>query len=137
MFCEKCGAPLNEGERFCQNCGAVQNAVVSDQPAAQPAVQQRAKSLMILSIVALALAELGLPGLIVAIVARKKLKQFVKDGGQLVGMAKVANILSRIALILGIVMTVVWAIDIVVIAIASAAGALGEAVKEAYSFICF
>lgn len=92
---------------------------------------------MILSIVALALAELGLPGLIVAIVARKKLKQFVNDGGQLVGMAKVANILSRIALILGIVMTVFWAIYIVVIAIAAAAGILDEAVKEAYFFICF
>ncbi len=35
MFCSKCGAPLNAGERFCQACGA-DNAVMPVQPVAAP-----------------------------------------------------------------------------------------------------
>ena len=34
MFCEKCGRPLAEGERFCGNCGSP--VVIAQQPAVQP-----------------------------------------------------------------------------------------------------
>ena len=38
-FCKQCGAPLQEGVRFCTNCGA-QVVVASQQPQTQPQPQQ-------------------------------------------------------------------------------------------------
>ena len=35
MICQKCGSPVAEGEKFCQNCGAAQAPVAVAQPAAK------------------------------------------------------------------------------------------------------
>ena len=67
-------------------------------------------SILTLGIVALAVSELGIPGIIVGAIGRKKAKKFIEDNGTIFGKAKVGSILAKAGLIVGIVMTVVWAI---------------------------
>ena len=135
MFCPNCGKQIPDGLAFCSECGAslkdtAQQPVYDQQPAYQQPVQAapevNTSPAMVLSIVALALAELGIPGLILAIIARKKVKACQAAGAPLAGKLKVANILSRVALILSIVMIVFWFIYGIVIGAAfAAAGASG------------
>lgn len=77
-------------------------------PAPQVVNAPDAKTVMILGIVALALAELGLPGLILAIIAKNKAKQWAASYGNFTAMPRVGNILARVALPISIVMTVFW-----------------------------
>lgn len=79
-----------------------------------PVEAPTAKQVMIFGIIALALAELGLPGLILAIIARKKAAAWTAAYGPFTGMAKVGSILARVALPVSIVMLVFWAIMIAV-----------------------
>ena len=123
MFCPNCGKQIPDGLAFCSECGASlkDNA---QQPAyeAQPAYQQPVQAApevnttpaMVLSIVALVCAEFGIPGLILAIIAKNKVKACLAAGAPLAGKLKVANILSKVALILSIVMIVVYALCFVI-----------------------
>jgi hypothetical protein len=83
-------------------------------------------NLLVLGILAVALAELGIPGIILGAIGRSKGKKFVQAGGTLTGAAKVGYILSLVGLILGIVMTVFWVIYLIVIIAAGASGALNN-----------
>lgn len=65
---------------------------------------------MILGIVAIAISELGIPGIILGAIALGSAKNYVAAYGQLEGKAKVGKILGTVGLIVGIVMTVVWLI---------------------------
>ena len=101
-------------------------------PAPQVVNAPDAKTVMILGIVALALAELGLPGLILAIIAKNKAKQWSAAYGPFTGMAKVGNILARVALPLSIVMMVVWAIYCIAIVAAAIMAGLDGAAHYSY-----
>ncbi|MBQ7599726.1 MAG: hypothetical protein IJU57_03525 [Clostridia bacterium] len=83
-------------------------------------------NLLVFGILALVLAELGIPGIIIGAIGRSKGKKFIQAGGTLTGASKVGYILSLIGLILGIVMTVFWIIYIIVIAVAGANGAFNN-----------
>ena len=83
-------------------------------------------NLLVLGILAVVLAELGIPGIILGAIGRSKGKKFVQAGGTLTGAAKVGYILSLVGLILGIVMTVFWVIYLIVIIAAGASGALNN-----------
>ena len=88
------------------------------QPAPAPVNAPTAKQVMIFGIIAIVLAELGLPGLIFAIIAKKKAAAWTAAYGPFTGMAKVGNILAKIALPLSIIMMVFWVIySIVIIAV--------------------
>ena len=69
---------------------------------------------MIMSIVGLALAEFGIPGIILCAIAKGKVKKATAAGAT-GGKLKVARILSTIGMILSIVMTIFWLIYIVAI----------------------
>ena len=135
MCCPNCGKHIPDGLAFCSECGAslketAQKPVYEAQPAYQQPVQTvpevNTTPAMVLSIVALVLSELGIPGLILAIIAKKKVKACLAAGAPLAGKLKVANILSKVALILSIVMIVFWFIyGIVIGAVFAAAGASG------------
>ena len=71
-----------------------------------------AKQVMIFGIIAIALAELGLPGLILAVVAKKKAADWTAAYGPFTGKAKVGNILAKVALPVSIVMMVFWIVYI-------------------------
>lgn len=128
-FCNNCGTQVQDGAPFCPNCGAPISApaqpqptpVTSYQPVAAPAPApattqsgDNSTQILIFGILALALAEFGLPGLILGIIAKKKVAAYLASGHELTGKAKVGSILGKVGLILGIVMTVVWGIYIVV-----------------------
>ena len=83
-------------------------------------------NLLVLGILAVVLAEFGIPGIILGAIGRSKGKKYIQAGGTLTGAAKVGYILSLVGLILGIVMTVVWIIYIIVIAAAGANGAFNN-----------
>lgn len=86
----------------------IQNTV-NEQPVytATPAEDNSTKTL-IFGIIAIVLSELGLLGLIFAILGKKEAKKYEQNFGALTGKAKVGAILSKVALILSIVMAVVY-----------------------------
>ncbi|MBO7449123.1 MAG: hypothetical protein J6U54_02035 [Clostridiales bacterium] len=73
-------------------------------------------------LVALILAWItGVIGLILAIINKKNIKEYVANGGQLVGKAKTGNILTTIALVLGIIYTIIVVLYIIIFVVAGAA----------------
>ena len=94
---------------------------------AYPAETVSASTCMTFGIVATALSELGIPGIILGAIGRKKANIFASEhGGQVFGKAKVGRILSTVGFGLGIGMTVFWVIYfIALIAIGGAAFAYG------------
>ncbi len=153
MFCPSCGAQLGDNAKFCPSCGAAIAVQPQSAPQPEPQYQQPAqpqyqepqyqqpqyqepvrtanseaqtsagRSAMILAIVGLALSELGLPGLIISAIAKKKVKAYTAQYGAPTGMAKVAKILSTVGLIISIIMMVFWAIYIIVAIVAAIAAA--------------
>ncbi|MBQ7445658.1 MAG: zinc ribbon domain-containing protein [Clostridia bacterium] len=130
-FCSNCGKPVDDNDAFCQNCGApcgqqenTQFTAPVDQPqeyVQETVYQEPQPNVLGLGIAGLATSSLGLPGMIISIIARKKLAAI---NGPLSGQNKAAKILSTIGLIVGIIMTVVWTIDILIGIIAGIGAAL-------------
>ena len=82
---------------------------------ASPAAAQEQPNILVLGILSLVFCSLGIPGIIIGAIGRSKGKKFIQAGGTLTGAAKVGYILSLLGLIFGIVMTVFWAIYVIVI----------------------
>ena len=135
-YCNNCGNELKDGAKFCEHCGAPVD--VAKEPVSEYAEQTveyyteapvvntpeqdaMAKSAMIMSIVGLALSELGIPGIIISAIAKGKVKKATAAGAT-GGKLKVARILSTIGIILSIVMTIFWIFYIVAIGAAVAYG---------------
>lgn len=124
MFCKNCGADIPADTEFCPNCGAAVTAAAA--PAQNADSTAKARTLMILGIIAAALSELGIPGIILGAIGLKKAKAFIAEFGSTWGMSKAGRILSKVGLILGIIMTIVWAIDLVAIVALVLARALDQ-----------
>ena len=106
-YCSKCGQWVDDNSRFCQSCGEQNpNYYAAVQPVqadyAQPAegAVQAPNGLNVMAIVAMALSELGLPGLILSIIALKR----AKSGEYRVGLKP----LAVAALIVSIFFLVFW-----------------------------
>ena len=71
---------------------------------------------MIKGILAIALCELGIPGIIFGSIAKKLAAQFMAaNNGQLFGKAKVGSILGKIGFGFGIGFTAFWAFYFIII----------------------
>lgn len=132
MICTKCGARIDDGSRFCPECGAavpVQPQYQQPQYTAQPQYQQpqynavpiynqnvSSGPVLTWGIIGLAFActfFLSFLGIIFSAVGRGKANSYLRQTGQLTGKAKVGSILSLVGLILGIVMTVIFIIYLI------------------------
>lgn len=143
-FCEQCGTPVQQAPQapeqpaynYQQSTYNYQEQPAynyqqpaynyqqqPEQPAPAPAQSGDAKGAMIMSIIGLALSELGIPGIILCAIAKGKVKK-AEAAGATGGMVKVGKILSKIGMIVSIVMTVIWAIYFFAIVGLAASGAL-------------
>lgn len=133
MFCPNCGTNAPDGAKACPNCGTFLNAqpeapVYQEAPAQQPiynaapvapvapvsTISDNTTPILVFGILALALAgSTGIVGIIFGILTKKKVNEYLAQGGTLTGKAKVGSILGKVGLILGIVMTVFWIISVV------------------------
>ena len=86
--------------------------VAPARPQEDPELNELANSTMIMGIIGLALSELGLPGLIVSNIAMKKAAEFESKAGGLFGKAKVGRRLAKPGKIVGLIMTIFWAVYI-------------------------
>lgn len=136
MFCEKCGTPINEGEAFCPNCGApVAAAKPAETAPVNPALNPT--TVMVWGIVALALCEVPIAGIILAIIARKKVKAYLAAGGQTCTQSKLGSIFSKIALPISIVMLVLWIVGVSCSACAAAIAAANGVTDEVFGLLAF
>ena len=98
--------------------------VAPERPQEDPELNSLATNTMILGIVGLALSEMGLPGLIVSNIALNKAAEFERKAGKLFGKAKIGRNLAKPGKIVGIVMTIFWAVYFLIAVIAGIASAL-------------
>ena len=130
MYCRNCGNKVADGAKFCTKCGSVLEAAMRFQSAPVAVLKEdapkekeedsalieekneAAKQVLTPAIVGLALSELGLPGLIVSLVARSRLKKFVAKYGKASGKAAIGKGLSIGGLAASIYFMVFWAIYI-------------------------
>lgn len=119
MFCKYCGAPLDGDAKFCTKCGAGVDPAPGMTPTpAAPAYNPAGPSptkVMVFGIIGLALSSAGIPGLVLSIIALRFADEFARLNGGLFGQAKVGRILGKVGLIVSIVMTVIWALYIVLL----------------------
>lgn len=126
MYCKNCGKEIADNYYACPHCGAVVGQAQAEtfsapayetvsNPAANTAqVEELASGTLKFGIMGLAFSELGIPGIILSRIGLKKADEFVRLNGSLTGRAKVGRSLAKAGSIVGIVMTVFWAIYAVV-----------------------
>lgn len=127
MFCNKCGAMVEDGTKFCPSCGQSLAQSAPEQPVyqqptyqepvyQQPTYQQptapaiNTTPILVMGILSICFActfYFSFLGIIFGAIGKGKVKSYLAAGGTLSGKAKVGSILSTVGLILGIVMTVI------------------------------
>ncbi len=131
MFCPKCGNQVSDGAAFCASCGtklevqaapkpayeAVREPAYTQQPVFVAPVQQQAApandaalndlagSVLARGITGLALAFVGIPGIIVSAKAKNLAAEYERKAGGLSGKAKVGSILAKVGFPVGWAMT--------------------------------
>lgn len=113
MYCRNCGKELAENNQFCTYCG-VRRGSQSEyaSPALSPEGKGAAVSALVWGIVAVVVCQLPL-GFIFGIIGQNKVREAEKMGIEN-GMVKAGRVMSLIGLIVGIIMTVFWAIFLLV-----------------------
>ncbi len=148
MYCRNCGNELPEGANFCPACGTGNDVevvaeaqatepveAVTDDTAFEDAISAevytpevkeedntekdaKAGNILTFGILSVIFAEFGIVGLIMAIIARRKVAEFVEQYGETSGRATVGKHLSTGGYIASIVMTVFWGIYTVLLGVA-------------------
>lgn len=123
MFCRKCGYKLTEDDDFCPNCGAAAPETVKPDSVSEPENRDSdpVESVpgvsdthaMVIGIVSAALA--SAPGACIAsiILGKKAVREaqdYLDANGRYSGKARAGRITGTVGRIVGIVMTVFWAL---------------------------
>ena len=98
--------------------------VAPERPQEDPELNSLATNTMIFGIIGLALSEMGIPGIILSNIAMNKASEFERKAGKLFGKALVGRRLAKPGKIVGIIMTIFWAVYFTIAVIAGIAGAL-------------
>ena len=72
-------------------------------------------NVLTMGILAVALCSFGIPGIIFGAIGKNKAKAYVDYYGETTGQVKAGSIMSKIGLIIGIIMTVIWVLDIILV----------------------
>ena len=130
MFCSHCGSEIENGARFCQNCGASADATKNEEKMsyepidltdtiAEKAKDEAAGSALGTGIAAiifgLIVSLLNFIGIILGAVGIGKANAVEAQFGELPPKARVGKILSTVGLISGILMTIFWIFYIIFI----------------------
>lgn len=101
MFCNKCGAPLDDNATFCSNCGAPVAAVPGEVPAAKPKNTMATVS-MVFGIISIPLISLAAAtvAIILACVSKKKGKSTFASVGLVTGI--IGAVVSVVSIALAI-----------------------------------
>lgn len=135
MYCKHCGTDIEDGVKFCPNCGAEQTEAPAAEPVAEPVVDNAyeerknalAGSVLTWGILGLAFScssWLAILGIIFSNIAKKKAVEYETLAGELEGRAKVGRGLAKAGFIVGIIMVVYLAVCFVIGFIAGLAGAM-------------
>ena len=134
MFCEKCGAQINN-EQICPQCGTPINqqrttgqptqyqtyktyeTYSSQQPVQSVPTQVNPTPILVWCIVGAALSWTGIIGLIFSIIGLKKANTYIKQYGEISQQVKIGKILSIIGIVGSSIMTIFWIIWITVMII--------------------
>lgn len=138
MFCRNCGSQLPDSAAFCGNCGTKVVAAAAPQQPAYSAPQQPAYvapqqpvqaapkandpqldalagSVLARGITGLALAFVGVPGIIVSAKAKNMAAEYESKAGSLSGRAKVGSILAKVGFPLGFGMTAFYVLYAIIL----------------------
>ena len=135
MFCEKCGAQINN-EQICPQCGTpvnrqrttgqptqykVYETYSSQQPVQSVPTQVNPTPILVWCIVGAALSWTGIIGLIFSIIGLKKANAYIREYGAISQQVKIGKILSIIGIVGSSIMTIFWLIWIIAMIIAGVA----------------
>ncbi len=144
-FCPECGAPVEIIDPL-RNEPTVEEPVVAAAPVfeqpvyetptyrepvvqSSPEAQALSTPILVFGILGLSFAcipYVNFLGIIFSAIAKSKVKQFLGLGGVLSGKAKVGSILATVGLIIGIILTVIFAIIITFAIFGGILAVLGE-----------
>lgn len=126
MTCPKCGATVDEGENFCQACGAsmtetpaevVDNtATATAEPLDNPVQKKRATLMLVFGIISFVFANpYGcVIGLVFAILNKVQSKKYVAEFGAPTGKAKVGKGFGTYSFIMSIILLACWVLFAIV-----------------------
>ena len=137
MFCSHCGSEIENGARFCQNCGASADATQNEEKMsyepidltdtlAEKAKDEAAGSALGTGIAAIIFGLiatcLNFIGIILGAIGIGKANAIEAQFGELPPKARVGKILSTVGLISGILMTIFWFFYIIFIVVLTMEG---------------
>lgn len=135
MFCKNCGNQLPDGAVFCGSCGTKVEAQAAPQQTAysapqqpayvapaqtapkavDPALDALAGTVLSRGITGLALAFVGIPGIIISAKAKGLAAEYASKAGELSGRAKVGSILAKVGFPVGFGMTAFYVLYAIIL----------------------
>ncbi len=127
MFCKSCGTQISDSSSFCPSCGTAISASNDNfsappyTPSYVPPQPVPTTPILVFGILSLCFActfFLSFLGIIFGAISQSKSKTALSSNGSLSGKARTGRILGKVGLILGIVMTAIFAVYFTVILLA-------------------
>lgn len=134
MNCQNCGANV-DGKAFCPQCGAPVQAPAQQYGYNQPAAPQgNPTKVLVFGILALALSELGIVGLIFAIIGLKSSGNYIATYGNISNQVRIGRRLAIAGLVVSIIFTVFYTFIIIAAIVAGTSSSNSNVIRYSYSY---